>query len=550
MREIPFKENLTTEFKSDRTRYKDSLLVEEIVGMANTKGGNLYLGVEDDGEITGVHKDHEDINGLRALIANMTVPSLSVRADILIEDNKKVLKIEIPMSRSIVATSNGKILKRRLKADGSPENIPMYPYEINTRLSELSLLDFSAQILSGATKEDLNPNERNRLRKIIELRHGDSTLLDLDDDELDKALQLVKSKNGVLYPTITGMLLIGKEEKITELMPTAKTTFQVLEGTSIRKNEEFSKPLLETFEIIEENFKVWNPETEIENGLFRIPIPEFSYNAFREALVNAFCHRDYSRIGTVRIAITDEGLSISNPGGFIEGVNLKNLLTVEPHGRNQTLANALKRIGLAERTGRGIDRIFEGSIVYGRPWPDYSESTSTTVKVFIQRAKPNIPFIKMIQEVSRKKGKNFSINSLLILSLIEFERKVDLNRIVEKTNISESRVKSALYLLIEDGLIEEIGSNKNKNYILSKNVYRENLNTIAYVRQSGIDIIRYDEMILKLAKESKDGINREDVSQLLNVSKDKAYQLLKKLTLNNELELKGKGRGAKYYFNK
>lgn len=550
MREIPFKEDLITEFKSDRARYKDTLLVEEIVGMANTKGGNLYLGVEDNGEITGVHREHEDINGLRALIANMTVPSLSVRADILIEDNKKVLKIEIPMSHSVVATSNGKILKRRLKADGSPENVPMYPYEINTRLSELSLLDFSAQILTGATKEDLNPNERNRLRKIIELRHGDSTLLDLDDDELDKALQFLKSENGVLYPTITGMLLIGKEEKIAELMPTAKTTFQVLEGTSIRKNEEFSKPLLETFEIIEENFKVWNPETEIENGLFRIPIPEFSYNAFREALVNAFCHRDYSRIGTVRVAITDEGLSISNPGGFIEGVNLKNLLTVEPHGRNQTLANALKRIGLAERTGRGIDRIFEGSIVYGRPWPDYSESTSTTVKVFIQRAKPNIPFIKMIQEVSRKKGKSFSINSLLILSSIEFERKVDLNRIIEKTNISESRVKSALYLLIEDGLVEEIGSNKNKKYILSKNVYRENLNTIAYVRQAGINIIRYDEMILKLAKESKDGINREDVSQLLNVNKDKAYQLLKKLTLSKELKLKGKGRGAKYHFNK
>lgn len=83
MREIPFKEDLITEFKSDRTRYKDTLLVEEIVGMANTKGGNLYLGVEDNGEITGVHREHEDINGLRALIANMTVPSLSVRADIL-----------------------------------------------------------------------------------------------------------------------------------------------------------------------------------------------------------------------------------------------------------------------------------------------------------------------------------------------------------------------------------------------------------------------------------------------------------------------------------
>ncbi|MFR3298412.1 MAG: helix-turn-helix domain-containing protein [Fusobacterium sp.] len=150
MRTVPFKEDLTVEFKSDRKKYSDTLLIEEIVGMANTKGGELYLGVEDNGKITGLHKDHEDVNGLRALVANMTVPSLSIRAEILSEEDKKILKIEIPMSKSITATSSGKILRRRLKADGSPENIPMYPYEINTRLSELSLLDFSAQMLSGA----------------------------------------------------------------------------------------------------------------------------------------------------------------------------------------------------------------------------------------------------------------------------------------------------------------------------------------------------------------------------------------------------------------
>ena len=70
-------------------------------------------------------------------------------------------------------------------------------------------------------------------------------------------------------------------------------------------------------------------------------------------------------LGSVRLAITDEGMTISSPGGFIDGVNLKNLLdSRDTHGRNQTLANALKRIGLAERTGRGIDRIFEGSIIY------------------------------------------------------------------------------------------------------------------------------------------------------------------------------------------
>lgn len=550
MRTVPLKENLTTEFKSDKKRYSDSLLVEEIVGMANTKGGELYLGVEDNGEITGLHKEHEDVNGLRALVANMTVPSLSVRAEIFYEENKKVLKIEIPMSRSITATASGKILRRRLKADGTPENIPMYPYEINTRLSELSLLDFSSQILSGAKYEDLDPNERIRLRKIIELRHGDNILLELEDEELDKALQLIKEENGEKIPTITGMLLIGKEDKIKELMPTAKSVFQVLDGTLVRKNEEFSKPLLETFEIFEENFKAWNPEMEIEYGLFRIPIPEFSFNAFREALVNAFCHRDYSMIGSVRLAITDEGMTISNPGGFIEGVNLKNLLTVEPHGRNQTLANALKRIGLAERTGRGIDRIFEGSIIYGRPWPDYSESTSTMVKVFIQRTKPDIPFIKMIYEIENKNGRSLSINSLMILSLIKFEHKVDLHRITEKINLSDSRAKSIISKLIEEGLIEETGGVKNRNYILSRNIYKGNDNVIGYVHQSGIDSIRYEEMILKLAEQSEAGISREDVVQLLNVTSDKAYRILKKMVNENKLKRIGNNKGARYLIEK
>ncbi|HEK9100548.1 hypothetical protein KFD70_15325 [Bacillus pfraonensis] len=59
-------------------------------------------------------------------------------------------------------------------------------------------------------------------------------------------------------------------------------------------------------------------------------------------------------------------MTISSPGGFIEGINLNNLLTVELHGRNQALADALKKIGLAKRTEHGIDRIFEGFIMYGR----------------------------------------------------------------------------------------------------------------------------------------------------------------------------------------
>ena len=327
MRTIPKEESLDIEFKSDLKCYPDHDLIEEIVGMTNTAGGCLFLGVEDDGTITGVHKKHRDPIGVTALIANSTVPPIAVRAEIITEEDKDVLKIEVPRSRGVVSTASGKILRRRNKLDGSPEVIPMYSYEIPSRLAELGMLDYSAQPLAGATLDDLDPNQRVRLRRIIQNRSGgEKTLLSLPDEELDIALRLVTNVAGNYVPTVTGMLLIGKEERIAELLPTAKAAFQVLEGTAVRVNEDSNKPLLELFESYETYVKAWNPERETEYGLFRIPIPEFDWAAFREGLVNAFCHRDYTMLGSVRVLIDDEGMTISNPVGLIDGVKLKKLL--------------------------------------------------------------------------------------------------------------------------------------------------------------------------------------------------------------------------------
>ena len=547
MRTIPYKEALEIEFKSDEKLYPDRDLIEEIVGMANTAGGTLYLGVEDNGDITGVHKKHKDAIGVTALIANSTVPPIAVRAEVINEENDDVLRIEVPRSRSIVATSSGKILRRRIKADGSPEVIPMYPYEIPSRLSELGLLDFSAQPLPGATVEDLDPNQRVRLRRIIQTRQGgEKNLLTLSDDELDIALHLVTRVGDSYVPTVTGILLIGKEERISELMPTAKSAFQVLEGTNIRMNEESNKPLLELFENYETYLKAWNPERETEYGLFRIPIPEFDWAAFREGVVNAFCHRDYTILGSVRVLIDDEGLSISNPGGFIDGVNLKNLLTVEPHGRNPALADAMKRIGLAEKTGRGIDRIFEGSIVFGRPWPDYSDSTSRTVKLFIQRAKADLPFAKFVADEQNRQGKPLSIYTLMILSVMNMERRVTVDRIVDITNLSENKVRSAVEKLIEQGLVEASGRGKGRSFILGAKIYKENKETIQYVRQTDIDSIRYPELVMKLANTQNGFITKQDVADLLKITASQAYRIIKKLQNEGRLELLCGGKHAKY----
>lgn len=547
MRTIPNTETLDVEFKSDLKCYPDHDLIEEIVGMTNTIGGVLYLGVEDDGTITGVHKKHNDAVGVTALIANNTVPPISVRAEVIYEESHNILKIEIPRSRGVVATTWGKILRRRLKLDGSPEAIPMYPYEIPSRLSELGMLDYSAQPLDGAAIDDLDPNQRVRLRKIIQTRQGgEKNLLTLSDDELDIALRLVTKSGESYVPTVTGMLLLGKEERIAELIPTAKATFQVLEGTAVRINEDSSKPLLELFENYETYIRAWNPERETEYGLFRIPIPEFDWSAFREGLVNAFCHRDYTMLGRVRVSIDDEGLSISNPGGFIDGVNLKNLLTVEPHGRNPALADALKRIGLAEKTGRGIDRIFEGSIVFGRPWPDYSESTSQMVKLFIQRAKADLAFAKIVSDEQNRQGKSLSIYNLMILSVLNSERRITIDRIVEVTNLSENKIRTAIELMIEQGLIEASGRGKNRTFILGAKIYKENKEAIQYVRQSDIDSIRYPEMIIKLANTQNGIVTKQNVAELLKVTPNQAYSYIKKLQKEGKLELMQGGKYSKY----
>ena len=76
---IPERETMEVEFKSDLKKLSDSDLVDAVVAFANTNGGDLYLGVEDDGTVTGLHEQHQDITQLSAFIANRTIPPISTR---------------------------------------------------------------------------------------------------------------------------------------------------------------------------------------------------------------------------------------------------------------------------------------------------------------------------------------------------------------------------------------------------------------------------------------------------------------------------------------
>ncbi len=542
---LPKKETLTIEFKSDVKKLSDADIFDVVVAFSNTEGGDLYLGIEDSGEITGAHEKHRNPTTVSAFIANHTIPPVAVRAEI-IEDIAPVMRISVPKSYAgIVATVSGKVLRRRIKADGTPENVPMYPSEFATRLSDLRLLDYSAMPLFEADLSDFEPAEINRLRQLISGYSGDKALVELSDEELFKALGFVREQNGHLYPTVTGLLMVGRRESLRRYIPTAEAVFQVLEGTEVKKNDDLTMPLLATIEKLNEYLEAWNPEQEIEWGLFRMSVPDFNKRAIREAIVNAFSHRDYTKMGRVRVTISDDGLTIANPGGFIEGVSIDNLLTAEPHGRNPQLADALKRIGLAERTGRGIDRIYEGSLLYGRALPDYSQSTNITVSLSIQRSKVDAQLAELISNEQNRLGRSLTIQTLLVLNALKDAPKSTVQMIAANVNLSENMVSGILSQSVETGLVDAFGTARNRSYMLSSKVYKTKEQKRGYVLQADIDESRYLELVLTMAQKSK-YISKADVVALLHVDGNKAYQILRKLVSSGDLQLIQSGKYAKY----
>lgn len=554
-REIPEKETLAYEFKSDKKRLPDGELIDTVVALSNTDGGEIYLGVEDDGTPTGVHKAHQDTTQLAALIANRTVPPVSARVSTLTlaedgsadADGKQVTLVEIPRSLAIVSSSDGKIMRRRLKVDGTPESVPLYPYEIITRLSTIGQLDYSAFPVPDTDLDDFSQDELRRLRDILSRnRTSDRTLLELPDEEILSALHMTTVVDGKTTPTVSGILLAGKPEVIARTIPTSAAAFQVLDGTEVRVNQDFDQSLLYTIEKMREMLDPWNPEREFEDGFFRQSVPEFDRRAFREALVNAFGHRDYATLGRVRVLVDDEGLTVANPGGFIEGVTIENLLTAEPHGRNECLMNALKRIGLAEKTGRGVDRIFEGSLFYGRPLPDYSGTTATSVSVFFARSAPDVSFMQMINEEQEKTGKPLSLRSLFVLDALKRQRRLTVIDLSTQLHITEAVTRATIEVLVESGLVEARGSSAARSYILSGRVYARSGKEIDFVRQSDIDKVRYPELIRKLANQQGGKVATRDVENLLHLHRKQAYRLLAKLVDSGELELVGRGSGAHY----
>ena len=543
---IPTFECLTVEFKSDRKRLSDAELVEALVCLANTEGGELWLGVEDDGQATGLHADHMALTGLAGMVAARTSPALQVAVEALQVNGVPVAKITVPKAQGEVATQAGVYVRRRIKHDGTPECVPMLPHERISRASSFGLVDVSAKSVAGCTLADFDPLERERLRQAVQQYGGDRVLLELDDEAMDGALGFTQRQSvGTRVPTLTGLLLIGRESVLQQRVATHELAFQVLAQQAVRFNEFRRFPLLKALDWLETNFRPYNPEQELQVGLFRVPVPLVDMAAFREAVANALIHRDYHRMGAVHVRLEDEALVISNPGGLVDGVTLANLLVPEPRPRNRALADAMKRIGVVERSGRGVDTIYRGMLKFGRPAPDYGRTDSHNVVLSLPTVPADVAFRRMVVDAERNRNAELPIDSLIVLAALREFKRLSADALAKHIQRDAASAKRTLEALTEAGLVEAHGNTRGRSYTLSAAVYSVVSDKAAYTRQVGFGPIQHEQMLLSYIRQHGQ-IKRAEVMALCRLTEGQAKRLLQRMLEANQIMMRGQGKATTY----
>jgi len=469
-------ETLNVEFKGEESRsLSDAELLEAVVCLANRPGnesGWLLVGVEDDRRVTGARlrrgRNVIEPRTIQALLANRTRPSLTCDVDVIEYQRKPVLVIRVPSSPIPVGTADGKYLRRIIGGQGRPECVPYHFFEMVARQADAGMRDYTALPVPEAGWDALDPLEFERLRRMIrESRgQGDSSLLELPDLELAKALGAVEANHQLAAVRVLGLLLFGKEAALRYFLPTHELAFQVLSGLDVEVNEFFHWPLFRLMEEIASRFRGRYRETELMVGFLRIGIPDYPERAFREGLANALIHRDYTRRGAVHLQWHDDRIEISNPGGFPEGVRLDNLLVTPPRPRNPLLAEAFRRAGVVERTGRGIDTIFFEQLRNGRPAPSYERSTETDVVLVLPGGQANLNFVGLIAELSQQ-GRPLKLDDLLVLNRLFLDRRLTIAEVTQTIQKGEVEARGVLERLVEMGLVEGRGEGRGRAYHLS-----------------------------------------------------------------------------------
>lgn len=533
-------ESETLEFKPwtaapDARKRQVRTLREAIIAIANAQGGNVVLGVADR-KTTRTEAIHGvgdlDSEGLRRDIYDGTDPHILVDVESVEEPEGRLLVIRVPRGLGLHTTTEG---VARLRV--GKESKPLTGSGLAQALLNRGGLDLTAETVPGASRSDLDPEQIERLRRVIEAEKGTPGLTRLTDGELLKALDLVTS-SGI---TRAAILLLGTPSALARMAPGNEIIFtrHTSADTRYDARRDLKSPLLRQLDEVEELVTAHSGlRTVALEGLRDLEVPDVSRWSVREGILNAVCHRDWFVSQSVMVTLHPDRLEIQSPGGFVGGVTAENVMRHPPVRRNPLLAGVLQSIGLVNRAGLGVDRLHEESLRAGKRPPRYDDAPSYVRLVLPTRTDPD--FAAFVAR-ERQAGRELALDDLLVLEALTRSADVDRWTAAVWLRVEEAAAAERLASLRERGYLKPVGRGRGARYRLADRLARRHWT--GPVRPE-VDPAMSGQ-ILQLVFD-RGSITNADVRRLTGLSRFQALGLLRKLSTDGLLRMTGSRRGARY----
>lgn len=323
------------EFKSQFTEE----IYKEVIAFANTDGGIVYVGIDNDGNVVGladVDKEYTRItNGIRDAI----MPDVTMFVRFTIQDNK-VVRIMVSEGTNKPYYLKGKGLKPSgVFIRQGASSAPASPDQIRRMIKESD----------GDTFEEMRSMEQALTFYAAESafqKYGVEF-----GEEKYRALG-VTQRSDALFTNLA--LVISDQCKHT----TKVAVFGDSANTTFKDSKEFGGSVFKQLEDTYNYLTLCNKTAAIFKGLERIEKPDYPEEALREALLNAIVHRDYSFSGSIIINVNDKEMEFISLGGLLPGLSPDDIRSGISQPRNKNLAEVFHRLHLIESYGTGIRKIY------------------------------------------------------------------------------------------------------------------------------------------------------------------------------------------------
>jgi len=502
------------EFKTARNTFReDSELPDYCAAISNEGGGYLILGVDQKTRSvvgTNVYK------GTLEKRPHELLERLHIRVDaeeILHPKGRVIVFIIPPHPPGQAICSRARYLMR------AGESLVDMDSQTLRRILNESEPDFSATIVPKITINDLDPDAIEVLKRLWIQKTNHREAMSFSTEKILRALELISDK-GITH---AALLLLGKKDIINTLLPGAEIIFEwrlVSGKIAYEFRKEWREPFLKIYDQIWEVINQRNLRIPFQEGFIQREIFAFTEKPIREAILNAVAHRDYiNQRQSIFITASPETFIIRSPGGLVSPVTLDNILCTSSW-RNRRIAEVFQKIGLVERSGQGMDEIFDTTIREGKGMPMFVGTDTHSVQLTIPANLQDSSFILFLEKVANKKQIVFS-----------FEEIYELEQIRRQQKVTSPEYKNKFLKL---GIIEQIGKTSGAKYILSHNYYEHIKKLGIYSRNKGISREQKKILILEHIEQNGKGYTREFAD---------AFPDLKSKDINNMLqELKKEGK--------